>query len=95
MVEIELHDGIEPVLFRYRTGNWEICWKKNEKNKDTGEIAEVWEAQKWYANPAAALNALALLRVGHSNVKTLKELKAAIEQVHTEITKEYQFKVSL
>ena len=95
MVEIELHDGADPVLLRYRTGNWEICYKKNEKNKETEEIKEVWEAEKWYANPAAALNALALLRVGHSNVKTLKELKTAIERVHAEITKEYQFKVVL
>ena len=92
MVEIELSDGQKPVLLKYRDGNWEICWKRNQTNKDTKEVESVWSAEKWFKSPAAALNALAMMRVGNSNAKTLKELVEAIEFVHADIMSAYNTK---
>jgi len=88
-MEIQLHDGRTPVLFRYKEGSFELCWPSRAKDKDTGEYRDTWEPRMFYANPAQALSRLLTMKVGNSDATTLKELKAAIELHATEIISAY------
>ena len=93
MAEIELHDGKNPVMLRYNEGNWELCWLKNVKDKDTKEVSQAWSAEKWYANPFQALSALLNMKVGNSNAKSIRELQDALESATQELLDKYNTQI--
>ena len=93
-MNIELHDGKDPVLLRYKEGSFELCWKINSKDRDTGESVELWSPQKFYASPAQALSKLLTMKVGNSDATTLKELRVAIEKASNEIMEIYSTEIT-
>ena len=93
MAEIELHDGKNPVMLRYNEGNWELCWLKNVKDKDTKEVSQAWSAEKWYASPFQALSALLNMKVGNSSAKSIRELQNALELATQELLDKYNTQI--
>ena len=93
MAEIELHDGKNPVMLRYNEGNWELCWLKNVKDKDTKKVSQVWSAEKWYASPFQALSALLNMKIGNSSAKSIRELQDALESATQELLDKYNTQI--
>ena len=86
-MEIELTDGKTPILIRgnHETYCFEICWKKNKKDKDTKEITEYWLPQKWFSGLAACLDYVSKMKITTAEVTTLAELQQQIERVRNEL----------
>lgn len=93
MAEIELHDGKNPVMLRYNEGNWELCWLKNVKDKDTKVVTQAWSAEKWYMNPFQALSALLNMKIGNSNAKSVMELQEALNAAMQELLDTYNTQI--
>jgi len=93
-MKILLHDGREPVLLRYEYPSFELCWKKQTKDKVTGEVTDGWAPQLYFVSPAQALSRLLTMKVGNSDTATLKELKAAIEKASLEIMEAYSTQIT-
>ena len=88
-MNIELHDGREPVLLRYNDPNFELCWRGKVKDRDTGEESLSWEPKLYFMSPAQALSRLLTMRVGNSDARTLTELREVIEHTASEIMGAY------
>ena len=54
-MKILLHDGREEVLLRYDHPSFELCWRKQTKDKDTGEVSDTWAPQLYFMSLAQAL----------------------------------------
>lgn len=93
-MRILLHDGREEVLLRFDHPSFELCWKKQAKDKDSGEMKDHWEPKLYFASPAQALSRLLTMKVGNSDATTLKELKAAIEKASNEILVAYSTQIT-
>ena len=93
MAEIKLHDGKDPVMLRYNEGNWELCWLKNVKDKDTKVVTQAWSAEKWYMNPFQALSALLNMKIGNSNAKSIMELQEALNAAMQELLDTYNTQI--
>jgi len=93
MVEIELHDGKKPVMLRWDDTCWALCYKRSymsKADKDSEAVLkESWNPEKFYSNPVGALSALANMKIGNSNAKSLTELAGAIESVRSELSLVY------
>jgi len=89
MTQIELTDGVEPVLLRSYECGWEICWKRKRKNAETGEVELYWNPMKYYPVLSQALNSVAEFKIRASDANSLQELIKVVNTVREEITKTY------
>lgn len=61
-----------------------------ETKKPTGNMVDVWRAFKWHGSLSAALESVAMLKVKHSDVSTLAELRTMLTKLHKDLIKEYK-----
>lgn len=70
----------QKIMIRGGDNSFEICQERQKKDQT------VWAATGYYADLAAALNAVAKLKIRDSDARTLQELKAVILAVRQELT---------
>jgi len=88
MICIEFQIGrTEKVLFRSSDySGYELCWKRSQK----GET--VWTPEKFHASIEQSLQRIMELKVRAEDVRSLAELKQAIEKARAEIVETWQIK---
>jgi hypothetical protein len=91
MIAIEFNIGSdEKVLFRssdYR--GYELCWKRTQKGE------QVWTPERYHATIEQALQRVMELKVSAGNIRTLAELRTAIEKARSEIVDTYQMRLAV
>jgi len=88
MIQIEFQIGNdEKVLFRNcEYSGYEICWQRTQKDELT------WTPEKYFASIEQALQKIMELKIRAAEVRSLKELKAAVENARRELVETWQVK---
>jgi len=88
MIQIEFQIGSdEKVLFRSSDySGYEICWQRIQKDELT------WTPEKYFASIEQGLQKVMELKIRAAEVRSLKELKLAIENARREIVETWQVK---
>lgn len=84
-MEILLHDGKKEVVLRGNEGTFELCWPVNQKDKDTGEVKEVFVPQQWYSSVASALNAVIKLKLSNADIRTIEDMQIELAKIRKEL----------
>lgn len=88
MIAIEFQiSSAEKVLFRSSDySGYELCWQRIQKDELT------WTPEKYFASIEQALQKIMELKIRAVEVRTLKDLKLAIENARCEIVEVWQVK---
>ena len=88
MIQIEFQIGSdEKILFRSSDySGYELCWQRTQKDELT------WTPEKYFASIEKALQKIMELKIRAAEVRSLKELKLAIEKARSEIVDTWQVK---
>jgi len=86
MIQIEFQIGSdEKVLFRSSDySGYELCWQRIQKDE------LIWTPEKYFASIEQALQKIMELKIRAAEVRSLKELKLAIENARREIVETWQ-----
>jgi hypothetical protein len=87
MISIEFQIGKDRVLFRSSDySGYELCYLRTQKDE------QVWTPEKFFASIGQALQRVMEMKVRAADVRTLAELKAAIEKARADVVEVYQLK---
>jgi len=88
MIQIEFQiSSDEKVLFRSSDySGYELCWQRIQKDELT------WTPEKYFASIEQVLEKIMELKIRAAEVRSLKELKLAIENARREIVETWQTK---
>jgi hypothetical protein len=90
MIAIEFNTGSEKVLFRSSEySGFELCWQRTQK----GEA--VWTPEKFYATIEHGLQRVMELKIRAADIRTLAELKQAIEKARADIVETWRIKLDM
>lgn len=88
-MNIIIHIGKVPWLLRGEPKNFELCRTVNRRDKSSGRMKREWIAEKWFATPEGVFQTLLNMKLLASDAKSLKEMKARIENIRKELMEFY------
>jgi hypothetical protein len=94
-MEIIIKIGDEDWMLRGAELSFELCRQRNRRDKKTGEVVRVWEAEKWYSNPESVFQNLLNMKLRAAEANTLSELKNQIESIRVELMEHYSTEFEL
>lgn len=90
LFQIEISTGEEGkvTLRGCADGTVEFCKWQDSTDKDTKEVTTSLVPYKYYADVSQAMNKIMRMRIGSTNVTTLKELVLEIKNIREDLKKE-------
>lgn len=89
-MEVKIMVGKEEIMLRGGDKAYEICYPRNVKDKDTGEVTVQWSPESWYMSLPSVITAILDMKVRASDANSLLEVQNAIVQAKKELSGLYE-----